>query len=88
MIYAMSLTKETFKPQATLGICNTLSLGIAIVHEDGDDYVYSMYLGDESKKKLSKSRVMWNTYGHAYFRRDHQRFYINDFCRVNMGGKH
>ena len=71
------------KPIATYGVCNHGGLAIFDIEHGIDDYVYVMDNYGDGYKNLTKNRICYNTRGKAYFTRNRQRYYLNDFMRVS-----
>jgi len=77
------MVKEEFKPTAVIGLTNTMSLMLDVKYEDGDNYVYSAFnVIDSGIDKVTKALVHYNTYGHAYFTKHRQRYYLNDAMKI------
>lgn len=77
------MKKENFKVQAVKSITNLLSLHVMIVHEDGEDFVYSRYCDNEGKLgKMTKSYVHYSRKDAPYFIKDNKRCYLDEFMKI------
>jgi hypothetical protein len=61
-----------------------LSLLIEVKHENGEDFIYSRYSTDGSHDHVVRSVVRINGYGHPYFVRNRQRYFLSDFLRLHI----
>lgn len=76
---------DKFRAKAVCTITSTLVLGIDVQHEDGEDYVYSVYLNEEGTalSKVAKSNVRYDFSGNPYFIRSREKYYISEFIRCD-----
>lgn len=82
----MTKPKREFKPTHYLDITSIVSLEIEIVIENGQSYVYGAFYDGLNRyhDKVTKSVVRNNSYGHSYFVKGNQRYYLADFMSKSL----
>lgn len=79
----MTKPLREFKPTHSLDITSVIALDIEIVHENGECFVYGAFYDGLNRyhDKVTKSKVRTNCYGHAYFVKRKERYYLVDFMK-------
>lgn len=77
------MPKLNFNPTHYLGITYSCSIGIHIVHENGETVVQNAFFDEQGKQKskVAKATVRFDSKGHPYFLKNRQRYYLNDFIK-------
>ena len=77
------MPKHEFKPTHYLDVTSIVSLHIEIVKENGECFIYGAYYDSLDRRfdKVTKSTVRTNKFGHVYFIKSSQRYYLADFIR-------
>lgn len=75
---------EDFRPQASMGITNSISLQIQLLEEEGDTYVYSSFVSGENQSEVTRARVRYNSHGKPYFHKNRKRHYLSEFMKNSL----
>lgn len=79
----MTKPKREFKPTHSLDITSVVTLDIELVCENGEYFVYGAFYDGLNRyhDKVTKSTVRTNSYGHTYFIKAKERYYLADFMK-------
>lgn len=77
------MRSKDFIPTAQLGISTSCILQIRLVIENGEAFVYSAFydVSGQRKSSVTKSHIRESNRGHAFFYKNRERYYLNDFVK-------
>lgn len=79
----MTKPKRKFNPTHSLDITSVITLDIELAVEEGEYFVYGAFYDGLNKyhDAVTKSKVRTNSYGHSYFIKRNERYYLADFMK-------